>query len=140
MGRGSGPGNSIEKGRAGRAGSRAVSSFGAMIARGRYAPSPTGTTHLGNASTALLAWLSVRSKGGVFVLRMEDLDRPRVVAGSAERILRDLLWLGIDFDEGGDRGGPCAPYEQSARGGSYGAAFERLRSDGRGYPCFRSRQ
>ena len=69
-----------------------------MTPRGRYAPSPTGTTHLGNASTALLAWLSVRARQGAYVIRMEDLDRQRVVQGSAEGILQDLRWLGLDWD------------------------------------------
>ena len=100
--------------------------------RGRYAPSPTGALHLGNASTALLAWLSVRSRGGRFVLRMEDLDRPRVVAGARERIIEDLRWLGLDWDEG--------PVDQTGRLGLYAAAFERLRSEGRVYPCFCSRR
>jgi glutamyl-tRNA synthetase len=111
-----------------------------MTVRGRYAPSPTGMTHLGNASTALLAWLSVRAQRGVYVMRMEDLDRPRVVSGSAEGILHDLRWLGLDWDEGPDIGGPYAPYSQSERRERYEAAFERLRADGRVYPCFCSRR
>jgi glutamyl-tRNA synthetase len=111
-----------------------------MTARGRYAPSPTGTTHLGNASTALLAWLSVRARGGAYLLRLEDLDRRRVVAGSAEGILRDLHWLGLDWDEGPDVGGPHAPYLQSDRGATYEVAFARLRSQGLLYPCFCSRR
>jgi glutamyl-tRNA synthetase len=111
-----------------------------MTARGRYAPSPTGTTHLGNASTALLAWLSLRSQAGHFVVRMEDLDRPRVVAGSAEGILRDLRWLGLDWDEGPDVGGPSAPYAQSERAPHYDAAFAKLRDSGSVYPCFCSRK
>jgi len=117
-----------------------VASFPAMTPRGRYAPSPTGTTHLGNASTALLAWLSVRARGGAYVVRMEDLDRPRVVAGSAEGILRDLRWLGLDWDEGPDAGGPYGPYAQSERGAAYHVAFERLRGAGLVYPCFCSRK
>ncbi len=108
--------------------------------RGRYAPSPTGEIHLGNAATALFAWLSVRAAGGALVLRMEDLDRPRVRSGAAERILADLAWLGLDWDEGPDRGGPHAPYEQSRRRAEYEAAFERLRAAGRVYPCFCSRR
>ena len=100
--------------------------------RGRYAPSPTGSLHLGNASTALVAWLSVRSRGGRFVLRMEDLDRPRVVSGAADRIVEDLLWLGLDWDEG--------PVAQSARGPLYDAAFDRLLAGGLVYPCFCSRR
>src|SRR5260221_5375427 len=111
-----------------------------MNPRGRYAPSPTGTTHLGSASTALLAWLSVRARGGAYVVRIEDLDRPRVVAGSAEGILRDLRWLGLDWDEGPDAGGPYAPYAQSERGARYDAAFARLRDAGLVYPCFCSRK
>jgi glutamyl-tRNA synthetase len=111
-----------------------------MTPRGRYAPSPTGTIHLGNASTALLAWLSVRARGGAYVMRLEDLDAPRVVAGAAEGIYRDLAWLGLDWDEGPDVGGPCAPYVQSERSGRYAEAFERLRRDGKVYPCFCSRR
>lgn len=111
-----------------------------MTVRGRYAPSPTGSLHLGNASTALLAWLSVRARGGAYVMRVEDLDAPRVVAGSTQGILRDLAWLGIDWDEGPDRGGPCAPYVQSERRAGYDAAFARLRDGGFLYPCFCSRR
>lgn len=111
-----------------------------MTPRGRYAPSPTGTTHLGNASTALLAWLSVRARGGALVVRMEDLDRPRVVPGSAAGILADLRWLGLDWDEGPDVGGPHAPYAQSERRQLYAAAFDRLRAQERVYPCFCSRK
>jgi glutamyl-tRNA synthetase len=111
-----------------------------MTARGRYAPSPTGITHLGNASTALLAWLSARTRGGAFVLRMEDLDRARVVAGSAEGILNDLRWLGLDWEEGPDVGGPHRPYAQSDRVAIYDAAFETLRASGLVYPCFCSRK
>ena len=108
--------------------------------RGRYAPSPTGHLHLGNASTALIAWLSVRARDGCFVMRMEDLDRGRVRPGLAESILEDLEWLGIDWDEGPDRGGPSAPYEQSARATLYDRAFDELRESGRVYPCFCSRK
>ena len=111
-----------------------------MTPRGRYAPSPTGTTHLGNASTALLAWLSVRARGGTYVVRMEDLDRPRVVRGSADGILRDLRWLGLDWDEGPDIGGPFAPYTQSERRPLHDAAFEKLRAAGLIYQCFCSRK
>lgn len=111
-----------------------------MIPRGRYAPSPTGALHMGNAATALAAWLSVRARGGAFVLRVEDLDRPRAVSGAAEAIRGDLRWLGLDWDEGDDVGGPHAPYAQSRRGRRYDAAFERLRALGRVYPCFCSRR
>ena len=110
-----------------------------MSVRGRYAPSPTGDLHLGNASTALVAWLSARSRDGCFVLRVEDLDLPRVRAGAEDAHLDDLHWLGLDWDEGPDVGGPHAPYRQSQRFASYDAAFERLRAAGHCYPCFCSR-
>lgn len=100
--------------------------------RGRFAPSPTGDLHLGSAATALLAWLSVRSRGGAFVLRVEDIDQPRVREGAKDRILEDLEWLGLDWDEG--------PYEQWSRLEHYAAAFERLRTSGFVYPCFCSRR
>jgi glutamyl-tRNA synthetase len=96
--------------------------------------------HLGNASSALLAWLSVRAAGGSFVMRMEDLDRNRVRPGLAERILEDLAWLGLDWDEGPDCGGRHAPYEQWPRRELYRAAFTTLREAGRLYRCFCSRK
>jgi len=108
--------------------------------RGRYAPSPTGELHLGNASSALLAWLSIRARGGSFVMRIEDLDRNRVRPHLTQQILDDLEWLGLDWDEGPDRGGPHAPYEQWERLELYASAFERLRRGGRLYPCFCSRR
>lgn len=108
--------------------------------RGRCAPSPTGEVHLGNASSALLAWLSVRSRDGSFVMRIEDLDRGRVRPEFAGQILRDLEWLGLDWDEGPEKGGPHAPYDQWSRLELYTTAFDRLRTDGRVYPCFCSRK
>ena len=108
--------------------------------RGRYAPSPTGLIHLGNARTALVAWLSVRSKGGAFIWRLEDLDPPRVVAGTAEAAQRDLAWLGLDWDEGPDVGGPHAPYVQSERYALYERALAHLAKVGRLFPCRYSRK
>src|SRR6516165_3383168 len=87
--------------------------------RGRYAPSPTGTLHLGNLRTALLAWLFARSAGGTWILRMEDLDRPRTRPGAAAEVLRDLHWLGLEWDDGPDVGGPLGPYCQSQRQALY---------------------
>ena len=110
-----------------------------MTVRGRYAPSPTGAIHLGNARTALLAWLDARSAGGVFLMRVEDLDRPRVVAGAEAALLDDLRWLGLDWDEGPDVGGPSAPYRQSERTALYDAAVEQLLASGRAFPCCCSR-
>ena len=107
--------------------------------RGRYAPSPTGPLHLGNARTALLAWLSARAAGSSFVLRVEDLDGPRVRPGLEARILDELRWLGIDWDEGPDVGGARGPYRQSERRPRYDAALSALRTAGLAYPCFCSR-
>ena len=107
---------------------------------GRYAPSPTGDLHLGNLRTALLAWLQARLTGGLFVLRMEDLDLPRNRPGSAEAIVRDLRALGLDWDEGCDLGGPLGPYTQSRRNAFYTAALEMLQSSGRVFPCYCSRR
>ncbi|ARA92330.1 tRNA glutamyl-Q(34) synthetase GluQRS [Rhodothermaceae bacterium RA] len=108
--------------------------------RGRYAPSPTGWLHVGNARTALVAWLSVRHRQGRFVWRLEDLDPPRILPGAAEAAEQDLRWLGLDWDEGPSMGGPYAPYVQSERGAYYEAALQRLAEQGRLFPCRRSRR
>jgi glutamyl-tRNA synthetase len=110
-----------------------------MPYRGRFAPSPSGPLHLGNARTALLSWLAARAAGGRWIMRVEDLDRPRVRPGMEARQLEELRWLGLDWDEGPDVGGPCGPYRQSELGGRYQAALEALRAAGRAYPCFCSR-
>ena len=107
--------------------------------RGRYAPSPTGDLHLGNVRTALLTWLFARQAGGVFVLRVEDLDKPRVRSGATARMLEDLRWLGLDWDEGPDCGGPFGPYLQSERQAIYDAALARLCAADLVYPCYCSR-
>lgn len=99
---------------------------------GRYAPSPTGALHLGNARTAVLAWLHARLNNGRFLLRMEDLDQPRVVEGSAEQILDDLQWLGLDWDG--------EVLVQSERLERYQAEFQALLEAGYVYPCFCSRK
>src|SRR6266496_3949530 len=95
--------------------------------RGRFAPSPTGPLHLGNARTALVSWLAARAAGGGYVMRVEDLDGPRVRPGLEARILDELRWLGLDWDEGPDIGGPSAPYRQSERAAAYAAARARPR-------------
>lgn len=107
--------------------------------RGRYAPSPTGVLHLGNLRTALLAWLFARAAGGRFVLRVEDLDLPRVRSGATTQMLSDLRWLGLDWDEGPDVGGCMGPYVQSMRQALYDAAIARLRAMGLIYPCYCTR-
>ncbi|MBV8199602.1 MAG: tRNA glutamyl-Q(34) synthetase GluQRS [Acidobacteria bacterium] len=108
--------------------------------RGRYAPSPTGPLHAGNARSALAAWLSVRQRGGTFVWREEDLDPPRVVPGMAAAQRADLAWLGLDWDEGPDVGGAFGPYRQSQRSARYEAALAALAAAGRLFPCRRSRR
>jgi glutamyl-tRNA synthetase len=95
--------------------------------------------HLGNAWTALLAWLQVRSMGGSLVLRMEDLDPDRSKPRYFERLLEDLRWLGLDWDEGPDKGGPYAPYYQDARRHLYEDALHVLERKGFLYPCYCSR-
>ncbi len=110
-----------------------------MSYRGRFAPTPTGPMHLGNARTALVAWLAARSARGSLVMRVEDLDRARVRPGIEERILGELRWLGLDWDEGPDAGGPRGPYRQSEREERYREALERLRRGGLVYPCWCSR-
>ena len=94
---------------------------------GRLAPSPTGALHLGNARTFLLAWLSVRSRGGTLLLRLEDIDGPRIKAGAAAATLADLQWLGLDWD-----GVPLVQSEHLER---YRAAAAQLCAAGRAYPC-----
>ena len=106
---------------------------------GRFAPSPSGRMHLGNLLCALLAWLSAKSRGGRILLRIEDLDTVRCRPEYAAQMEDDLLWLGLDWDEGGSRGGPCAPYDQSRRSALYQAALERLTELGAVYPCFCTR-
>lgn len=100
--------------------------------RGRLAPSPTGHIHLGNAWAFLLAWLAARAAGGEVVLRLEDIDPERSRPEFAEGILRDLRWLGLDWDEG--------PHEQSARLDAYAEALARLEQAGHVYPCFCTRK
>jgi len=106
----------------------------------RYAPSPTGELHLGNLKTAIEAWEACRKAGGTFILRIEDIDAPRTVAGSEESILDDLRWLGIDWDEGPNVGGPAGPYRQSERDTLYAAALDALRARGLSYLCTCSRK
>ncbi|NJL28203.1 MAG: hypothetical protein HC897_10075 [Thermoanaerobaculia bacterium] len=100
--------------------------------RGRWAPTPSGLLHVGNARTALVAWLSIRKARGTLVFRLEDLDGPRTVRGMAEAGAEDLCWLGLDWDEGPEAGGAFGPYVQSQRDEIYERALERLAAAGRG--------
>jgi nondiscriminating glutamyl-tRNA synthetase len=104
--------------------------------RVRFAPSPTGHLHVGNARTALFNWLLARGQGGTFVLRLEDTDEARSTVASADGILEDLRWLGIDWDEGPDRGGAVGPYRQTERLALYQQAAARLLASGHAYHCF----
>ncbi|SCZ79297.1 tRNA glutamyl-Q(34) synthetase GluQRS [Acidaminobacter hydrogenoformans] len=107
---------------------------------GRFAPSPTGRMHFGNIWAALLAWLSTRSEGGTMILRMEDLDPDRSKKSFGDQLMKDLIWLGLDWDEGPDAGGDYGPYIQNERQNLYQSAFEKLVECGRAYPCFCSRE
>lgn len=107
-----------------------------MSVRVRFAPSPTGFLHVGNARTALFNWLYARRHRGVFVLRIEDTDRERSRREFEDAILRDLRWLGLEWEEGPDIGGGVAPYRQSEAGPLYLEAAERLLRRGRAYRCF----
>lgn len=109
-------------------------------ARGRYAPSPTGALHLGNLRTALLAWLAARKAGAAFVLRIEDLDTPRVRPHATAAMLADLRWLGLEWDEGPGRSGIHGPYIQSQRLVLYDAALATLLRRGFLYPCYCTRR
>ena len=108
--------------------------------RGRYAPSPTGPLHLGNARTALVAYLSARSQGDAFVMRVEDLDAPRIVREAVTGNLEELRWLGLEWDEGPDVGGPFGPYKQSARDAFYEGALKKLQAQGKLFNCYLSRK
>jgi glutamyl-tRNA synthetase len=108
--------------------------------RGRLAPSPTGLLHLGHARTFWTAQQRARAAAGVLVLRNEDLDPARSRAEFAATMLEDLRWFGFVWQEGPDVGGPCGPYQQSARRDHYLAAFAQLRAAGAIYPCTCSRR
>jgi glutamyl-tRNA synthetase len=98
----------------------------------RLAPSPTGALHLGNARTFFVNWLLARQNGWKILLRIEDLDGPRIKRGAANQLLDDLRWLGLDYDQG--------PIYQSDRTGEYANAIEKLLSDGLAYPCICTRK
>lgn len=102
---------------------------------GRLAPSPTGAQHVGNARTYLLAWLSARSQGGRVIFRMEDIDSPRVKTWAVQQGIDDLKWLGLDWDEGPDVGGPNTPYVQTQRADRYAKALQELKRAEAIYPC-----
>ncbi|MFO0449349.1 MAG: glutamate--tRNA ligase [Pseudomonadota bacterium] len=102
----------------------------------RFAPSPTGLLHLGNARTALFNWLYARRHGGRFLLRIEDTDAARSTDASCSALLEDLQWLGFDWDAGPGRDDERGPYFQSARASIYRDAYARLEAAGHAYPCW----
>ncbi len=107
-----------------------------MTMRVRFAPSPTGQLHVGNTRTALFNWLLARGSGGTFILRIEDTDAERSTRESEDAILRDLRWLGLDWDEGPDVGGAHGPYRQSERLHLYESYAKELLAGGHAYYCF----
>lgn len=107
--------------------------------RGRFAPTPSGDMHLGNAKIALLSWLQIRAANGVFLLRIEDIDLQRSRPEKSVQIMDDLRWLGLDWDEGPGALEPHSPYFQSQRLELYADALNRLEGEGLLYPCYCSR-
>lgn len=107
-----------------------------MTVRVRFAPSPTGYLHIGGARTALFNWLFARKHGGQFVLRIEDTDQKRTVPGAVEAIMNGLHWLGLDWDEGPDVGGPYGPYMQTERADLYREWAAWLVTHEHAYKCF----
>jgi glutamyl-tRNA synthetase len=107
-----------------------------VTVRCRFAPAPSGSIHVGNARSALFSWLYARHHGGVFVLRVEDTDASRVTEEAYQGVVEDLRWLGLDWDEGPDVGGPYGPYRQSERLDIYREMTERLLEGGHAYRCF----
>jgi glutamyl-tRNA synthetase len=104
--------------------------------RVRFAPSPTGYLHVGGARTALFNWLFARHHGGTFILRIEDTDAERSTPESTRAIFEGLTWLGLNWDEGPDRGGPFGPYVQTERKSIYHEVVDQLLARGEAYPCF----
>ena len=104
--------------------------------RVRFAPSPTGKLHIGGARTAIYNWAFARSNNGTFILRIDDTDPTRSTDENTQIILRAMRWLGLDWDEGPEVGGPCGPYAQTERLDLYREAAERLLAEGKAYPCF----
>jgi len=110
------------------------------MVRSRFAPSPTGLLHAGSAWAALASWAFAKQRGGTWILRVEDIDTPRIRAGSLESILDDLRFLGLAWDEGPGVGGIYAPYTQSERTALYEDALRELTRLGLVYPCDCSRK
>ncbi len=110
------------------------------MVRVRFAPSPTGFLHIGNARTALFNYLFAKKSKGQFILRIEDTDKERSKDEFVEKIYDDLAWLGIEWDEGPDKGGACGPYRQSERTDIYNKYVNKLLTNGSAYYCFCSEE
>src|SRR5438128_666203 len=106
------------------------------MVRTRFAPSPTGYLHIGGVRTALFNWLFARKHDGQFILRIDDTDAGRNVEQALAPILHGFRWLGIDWDEGAEVGGPCGPYYQSQKGDRYRAVVRELIDKGSAYYDF----
>ena len=104
--------------------------------RVRFAPSPTGKLHIGGARTAIYNWAFARANGGTFILRIDDTDPARSTDENTQIILRAMRWLGLDWDEGPDKGGDFGPYAQTERLEIYRKAAHTLLAEGKAYPCF----
>ena len=102
----------------------------------RFAPSPTGYLHIGGARTALFNWLYAKRMGGTFILRIEDTDQKRNTPTAIRQVIEDLRWLGIDWDEGPEVGGPNGPYLQSQRRETYDKYIKKLIDEHKAYWCF----
>src|SRR5690242_7796038 len=111
-----------------------------MSVRVRFAPSPTGHLHVGGARTAIFNWLYARRHGGTFIIRVEDTDQARSTRESEQMVLDDLRWLGLDWNEGPEIGGPHAPYRQSERVELYGRVANELVEKGVAYRCYCSEE
>ena len=107
-----------------------------MSVRVRFAPSPTGTLHVGGARTAIYNWAFARRNGGAFILRIDDTDPERSTQENTDQILRSMRWLGLDWDEGPEADGDHGPYFQTQRAETYDRALETMKSNGSAYPCF----
>src|SRR5438270_7194627 len=108
--------------------------------RVRFAPSPTGYLHVGGARTVLFNWLYAKHTGGKLILRVEDTDQERSTRENEQMQIEDIKWLGFDYDEGPDVGGPYGPYRQSERLDIYQRYAGTLVERGHAYPCFCSRE
>jgi nondiscriminating glutamyl-tRNA synthetase len=113
-----------------------MSSFNGLPLTTRFAPSPTGSLHLGNARTAFFCYLWARQSGGRFILRIEDTDADRSQRRFRDELMAELRWLGMEWDEGPDIGGPSAPYSQSERGELYQEWYAQLAARDQAYPCY----